>query len=195
MTVRFSLAALLLTGLLSFGVTAPVEASPILNVQNGHYYETVFAPNGINWNDANVAAQSMSHLGIQGHLLTVTSAAENNFVGSNLVLHNFWLGGFQPLGSPEPAGGWQWVTGEQWLYTNWNLGEPNNQGGFENYLHFFGSNVWNDITGSDLTGGYIVEYSTLNATPEPATMALLGLTGLGALGLRLRRRQSAQTAA
>jgi hypothetical protein len=37
----------------------------------------------------------------------------------------------------EPDGGWQWVTGEAFSYTNWRLGEPNNNGD-ENRIQYFG---------------------------------------------------------
>ena len=53
------------------------------------------------------------------------------------LIDRYWLGGFQDLTSPnysEPSGGWTWVTGEPWSYTNWFPGEPNNTGGGEDYL-------------------------------------------------------------
>jgi hypothetical protein len=38
------------------------------------------------------------------------------------------LGGYQDRMSAEysePAGGWRWITGEPWNFTNWGSGEPN----------------------------------------------------------------------
>ena len=71
-----------------------------------------------------------------------------------------WLGGFQPDGSAEPNGGWQWITGEPWDYTNWDSPEPNeyaNSG--EDKLQIYANGYWNDISHTALnTGGYIVEY-------------------------------------
>lgn len=30
-----------------------------------------------------------------------------------------FIGGYQAEGSAEPAGGWHWLSGEPWEYTNW----------------------------------------------------------------------------
>jgi hypothetical protein len=30
-----------------------------------------------------------------------------------------WIGGYQDSNASEPEGGWNWVTGEPWIYTNW----------------------------------------------------------------------------
>ena len=44
------------------------------------------------------------------------------------VFHDLNGDGFQDLNDPmysEPGGGWKWITGEPWVYTNWLIGEPN----------------------------------------------------------------------
>ena len=101
---------------------------------NGHFYEAVEAPAGISWFAAREAAIQAG-----GHLATITSLEENDFVAGlarrnpNLWFRNRyncgigpWLGGFQLDGSPEPGGDWRWVSGELFRFTSWGWAEPNN---------------------------------------------------------------------
>jgi hypothetical protein len=140
---------------------------------NQHEYEDVYAPYGISWDDAKAAAEAKG-----GHLVTITSEAENQFVYSLVEDDKFWiwdgydgngpwLGGYQKPGSTEPAEGWSWVDGEPFAYTNWGRGEPNNAGiknvGFEESIEFIGKatlkgDKWNDKPGSTREKGYIIEW-------------------------------------
>ena len=104
---------------------------------NGHFYELIVAET--TWAESDSAASNTSYSGISGRLATVTSAEENAFIADVLGSYadgRYWLGGFQPPGTPEPADGWEWVTGETWDYTNWATirGAPNNSGGEEDGL-------------------------------------------------------------
>ena len=137
---RISVVGLLV--LVAFSASVPViagEAGPIQNPLNDHFYEAVFVPDGIAWQEAKTAAESRSLGDVAGHLATFTSAEEYDFVVTNLPeafispepepQNPYLLGGFQtPGGSNEPDGDWQWVTGEPFVYSNWAPGEPNNDG-------------------------------------------------------------------
>jgi hypothetical protein len=160
-------------------------ATPVKNPENGHWYEVVGS--SITWEDAKTAAQALSYSGMSGHLATITSEKENNFVSSLGSVDGCWLGGFQSAGSSEPNGGWQWVTGESWSYTNWNSGEPNDMGN-ENALQFWNSNVWNDKNGNNMYG-YIVEYEpTTTSVPEFPSIVLPVAAVLGILVISGRRK-------
>ncbi len=77
-----------------------------------------------------------------GHLATVTTAEEDAAMFSYLVK----MGRFDCTfgGNDERAEGvWEWVTGEEFSYTNWGSGEPNNQGD-EDFVEITASGVWND---------------------------------------------------
>src|SRR5207249_2314405 len=84
-----------------------------------------------------------------------------------------WIGAFQRPGSQEPAGGWTWVTGEPFSYSNWSPGQPDNNGGGsvgESYAEFIGvggpESKWNDLSVvGNLVPGYIVEFDN---APPPA---------------------------
>jgi hypothetical protein len=73
---------------------------------NGHWYLDVAQQ--VTWAEADATASA-----IGGHLATTVTYEEFQFVWE-LGGHARWLGAGQPAGSVEPAGGWEWVTGEPW---------------------------------------------------------------------------------
>ena len=165
-----------------------VQADPVyygVAEFGGHWYQAVYAPGGITWNDAQASAEACG-----GYLASIGGYSENVFavglvnydefwptldsVGNVVDLpgryggYGPWLGGFQPAGSPEPGGGWQWVTGEPMVgYTSWTPGAPANVGN-ENSLQFYAvggapnpvSPTWNDLEDWTLLRGFIIEYDT-----------------------------------
>ncbi len=178
------------------------EAADAMPVDEVERYRVVVVPEGLTWEDAKQRAEADG-----GHLVTIGSAEENAIVHALIadnpdvwydidvvtivdgeenpvqVTSGPWIGLYQPEGSPEPDGGWMWVTGEAAEYTNWSTGaimEPNDLGGVEHYGQFFGQGLgdhadgWNDASNdvtTDLTSaeieitsevqnprGYIVEF-------------------------------------
>jgi hypothetical protein len=140
---------------------------------NGHWYRYVSAPRA--WQAARAFSESVG-----GHLLTVSSDAESLLVRS-LGSDTCWIGLFQNAESSsfaEPAGGWEWVTGEPIGFTHWRINingqpnEPNDLGGGENWAHLDGNAVtWNDLAGgvypfavewsADCDGDGIVDYGEI----------------------------------
>lgn len=188
-------------------VPARPSTSTIRWDSNGHCYEAVRAPSGIDWPTARDAAIARG-----GYLATITSAEENAFVFSlvsgdpNLWYldgagngEGPWFGGMQPPGSPEPAGGWQWdITNEPFAYTRWQPGEPNNFGGGEDRTVFFGGGTligdrWNDIGSGAQQKGYVIEWTNCPQPPDisvvPDTIdALLGIFQNISIPLEIRNQ-------
>jgi len=179
----------LYAGLALLVVCGYAQADPITWAPNGHTYEVITGESTLTWAEAEAMAESMG-----GHLATITSSEEDDFVEWLVStygtgnLERYWLGGYQLLpgdGNCEPADCWAWVTGEQWDYTNWQPGEPNNGvGGTQHYLHYWpDSGIWDDMENRDVMDSFVIEY----AVPEPGTLGLLGI-GLLGLGLATRRK-------
>jgi hypothetical protein len=123
------------------------------------------------------------------HLATITSQAEQDFVWDFVVATTggsieWWLGGFQDVENEiDPDEGWEWVTGEPWVYTNWLSGEPNNAGGIEDHLALDSGGGWNDEgTAIGIIQGYVAE-----VVPIPPALYLFG-TGLLGLAAMARRK-------
>lgn len=163
---------------------APIQWS-VADGGNGHSYDVTFQTTG--WETAKQLAETYWHDGYQGHLATITSPEEQQWLLSTLPYDKVWLGGYQADDTIEPDEGWVWVTGEEWDYTNWKPEEPNDDYGDEAYLVIGGASIpsqWNDQRedGWDKVRGFLVEYET----PEPATLSLLALSGLALIQRRKR---------
>ncbi len=192
---------------------ANAEQSGVQWSGNGHWYEAFSVPAGITWTAAKAAAESKG-----GYLASATSTEENTFI-FNLVSdvsdpYKFWtvqdefygslstgpwLGGRQYDKLAEPAGHWEWLSGDPWIYTNWSntswTEEPNNGGGVEDWLGFMHLEVggtglhmgdtWNDFSyDNPFVISYVVEY-----VPEPSSFILLSAGGISLLAYILRRRK------
>jgi hypothetical protein len=188
------------------------SASPVQFGSN--YYEFVLA-DSISWADANAAAAARVFGGVNGHLATVTSAAENNFLATGVadfsaytnLLAIVWLGGYvnsSNIGSwmVGPEAGQQFSNGQtplNGMYTNWGGIEPNNApSGLEmqvGTLNWFGitQGKWADARNglSAPCPGIcdpIVGYFVEFETPLPGAFPLFA-SGLGVMAFLIRRRK------
>lgn len=112
------------------GLTASVPSSAV--EWNGHYYKLY--DNADDWAEAREKCEKKG-----GHLVTITSAEENNFVYSYMVQEGYtraFIGLYNSSYSDRPV--WTWITEEPFEYSYWGSGEPNNDnGGKEYYGEFF----------------------------------------------------------
>ena len=123
---------------------------------NGHYYG--FVAGNRDWHQANAHAQTLELYGVAGHLVTITSSAENEFLKTNImepsIANQIYIG----LNDIDVEGDLRWVTGEPVIFTDWNQGEPNG-GALENAVA--ASNTtwgWYDIRATTVYPGYVVEF-------------------------------------
>ena len=109
-----------------------------------------------NWSEANADALQRG-----GHLATITSQSEQNAVAA---LVNGQPGDHFLLGATDSLseGEWKWITGEPFVYKNWEAGAPNNQNNEDElYILNRSGNVWQDGNSAARTsGGYILEIET-----------------------------------
>lgn len=141
------------------------EAAPVLWAGNGHLYELV--DETTTWTEANAEAKAAG-----GHLVTVTSPAENEFVAALARPKTIWIG----LTDVVTENDFRWVTCEPFLYSNWSPGEPNNSPD-EDYVYMHQDATlygrWNDAPddnkGQDVVR-YVIEYEPTDSdgcVPSP----------------------------
>jgi len=167
--------AVLLLLVSTLAIAGSASGQPVQWSGNGHWYE--FVPTTLLWPSARDSAASRSFMSLQGHMATLTSQEEADWVWSwlqSLTADGAWLGGYQePFESTPATANWRWVTGETWDYTNWAPGEPNDYDGFaEGYLAIWALNFprWNDEV-NWVTRPFLVEYS---AEAPPTAMCFDG---------------------
>jgi Lectin C-type domain len=134
----------------------------------------------LTWVEARGAAEALTFGGQRGHLVTIASVEEQQFIVRSVLpalaqYSDWWLGGYQDKTASdyrEPAGGWRWVTGEPWSFTNWQAGQPDNSKGAEDRLHLVNNGRWNDVASSFALGGYVIEFDTPAEYGAPAVAML-----------------------
>ena len=117
-------------------IPASSHALPILNPDNGHYYELISTLSlAISWTDARDAAAASTYDGLTGYLATSTSLSEETFVESLFPTQfgNYWLGG----GEAED-GVWLWLTGPEAGTQFWQGGTAGSavNGAYEDWQRF-----------------------------------------------------------
>ena len=159
---------------------------------NDHWYMCFRFANSTPWSVAQSIAQSWG-----GHLATITSAEENQFVYDVSISQNGWRFGNQ-WGGPylgarkNSSNQFEWVTGEAFTYASWLPGEPSS-GLWEPNLMFLGGApfttsigpYWNDTDDTQISAMF--EFNTA-PVPSPAVIATAAVAHLIPLGRRRRSR-------
>ena len=121
--------------------------------KNGHYYQ-LFA-NRMGYYEAKAFCESLG-----GYLTTITSAEENSFVYSLTAGHQIWLGGSDRVTENL----FRWETGEDFSYSNWHSGEPNNgtvtSGDGQDYIQMWDGGTWDDMYCGGETRSFICEWDS-----------------------------------
>lgn len=160
------------------------ENNMFYDSSSSHFYACINTGNSITWGEARNRALSMynSALDCYGYLAHITSQSEQDYLYTLMDKSTQgWLGATRKVSGNEWD--WYWRDGPAnetsepffrqnaggvygsllWGYENWDSKtEPNNSGGVEWCMHYYGSNrgVWNDyIDSNGAVTSFIVEWS------------------------------------
>ncbi|MEM1453222.1 MAG: hypothetical protein AAGI22_29235 [Planctomycetota bacterium] len=142
------------------GTFTLVESTPVLNPNNGSYYEVI--PENPGWSGARNRAREMAWDGRGGELASLSTAAELAWVQQNLPIGTTLVGAYQDLASPgysEPGGGWVWLDGTP-ANLPWAPGEPDDAGPSSNYAEWLPSGLFADTPSTSAQAtSYLVEWT------------------------------------
>lgn len=189
------------SGLTATEIGLILQANPgvVFNAQTNSFYEFVSGP--VSWSAARTAAAGNTINGVAGHLVTITSQAENDQVYALGVANGTdnstgGSGNRIWLSANDVAADQQWVwedgieagllfsqgsTAVNNMYENWGTGQPNNSGGAQVYgtMWFNGGgndDAWDDRNASD-GHNYVVEWEAGLLSDDLAIDTLYGGDG------------------
>jgi len=200
------------------GTPQALHAEPVQFGGNGNYYDYVLGQ--MQWVEALAAAETLSYEGYPGHLATITTPEENNFISvafaSGEAQYFAWIGGYEPLDD----GAWFWAAGPEsgvqfateatplppYDFANWGGQEPNDFNAGEDFVAInLGDEFANVLPGqwidspnpnpADPIFGYVVEYETDHVgvpdnVPAAAFQSRLRIVGPNPVGSRTALRLS-----
>ena len=132
-----------------------IQPDPIKDERNFHKgYEFIRFNDSLyleldpsSWQDAQNLAEALG-----GNLVSINSREEQEFLYENFIVNDNsgdigkWIG----FTDKDQEGNWVWTDGSTTTYKNWNIGEPNNSRGSEDYGIIYGNKdtrvagFWND---------------------------------------------------
>lgn len=148
----------------------------VYSEETNSFYQVVSSTT--TWTLANTLANASTLTGlsgVNGHLATITSQAEQTFLEGQTGGVSSWLGG----GDFNTEGVWVWTTGPEagkqfasstgasfnGAFTSWSAGQPNDSDGTQDYLYMLNGGDWADLvvqgdgsTGFVTVDQYIIEW-------------------------------------
>jgi hypothetical protein len=177
------------SGTSSFSVADALaeNTNAVYSATTGNFYE--FVSSATTWSSASSGAASSTINGIAGHLVTITSSNEENFINSSVDGGNdHWIGASDNAVEDE----WYWVEGPEngtqfWLgddtggpvggeYNGWDAGDPSSNTG-KNYAVSRDGSGWRPESESS-ANFYIIEWEGSDVLTTGNTTILNGQDGL-----------------
>ena len=120
------------------GIFLANKTPSIINFSENNHWYGIFDRKA-DWHSAKSFCEALG-----GYLTTLTSNDESDYVYHSLAKNykSFWIGATDEISE----GDWQWVNGENWVYTNWAEGQPDDWHNGQDYLVFnpVCPNQWDD---------------------------------------------------
>ena len=165
MQLKSMAAVALASGVVSSAMAADAVQWRVEDGGNGHWYRAVVHAPAVGWESTRQFAAAKG-----GHLATISSLAENQFVFDLSVAAGCWNANAGPYlgGYKNAEGQFEWITGEPFGFTNWLTNEPNS-GAWEPALALIGPPAtgapgpyWNDYESVPFSGwthnGSVIEF-------------------------------------
>ena len=166
-----------LIGSTDITTTAPIQNNEIENDNqeldytdfSNHSYQIIENSNISSFEEAEEYCQT-----IGGHLATIQSQEENDYIYSMMISEGYKSAYFG-FTDRDIEGTWVWVNDEPVNYTNWAPSEPNSENSEENYAMFyykFTDGTWNDGRWGSDTTAFICEWDELISTDESTSSSI-----------------------
>lgn len=171
-------------GLDAFAVSSILRNNPgvVFSQENNSFYQLVSS--NVSFSAAQAAAANTSLNGIDGHLVTITSQTENDYVESLASGNQIWIN----AADSGVEGEWRWAGGNEdglllWngdssgsaqngFFTNWAGGQPDDNGG-EDAAIMQASGLWSDADATN-ANHYVIEWDGADFSDDNAVDTLNG---------------------